>query len=393
MKLLHVLGSLAEKDGGPPMGVLAMAKVRSHIEEVVLLPASGRKGKMIIEPGQYGNLKIIAPPTMSRLLFPDRKLRAVIEQEVQKADLVMIHTNWRYHFIAAAKACIKYNKPFIVNMHGNLGRIPRKHKAYLKMPYFYLFEKKYFDKADAVRCFSQKEYEETKEFLKHGNFIVASQPVDEDLLNYECDENEVYELCPNVTKDSKIVLYLGRICWIKQIPMLVEAFIKLHRESEDKNIHLIIAGPHEEKATIDIIKSQIATAKLKDKIHLPGMIKRKIKASFLKRADLFVQPSIHENFGISVAEAICFGVPCIVNHEVALSKEIQEYGAGISYNNDPLELCAAMKKLLDDKAMHEKCKNNALKLSETFKGEYINNQVRPLLVELARMKSKDKNYE
>ncbi len=389
MKYLHVILSLDEKDGGPPASVLAIARIRSKVDEVTILPCTTKRGKMIIEPGKYGRLTILQPLLTSRVILPNRKLDKLIIQEVQKTDIVCIHSNWRYHLISAARACLKYKVPYIISPHGNFGRIPRKHKSYWKVPYFYLFEKKYFKKADAVRYYSQKEFIESNEFLRKDNCIILPHPVEAELLLHQCDDNEIYKRCNGVNPESKVLLYLGRIYWIKQIPVLVRAFLLLYEQTKDFNNHLIIAGPVEEKTVMDEINSLIKSAdpKIQKNIHFPGFIRDKIKASFLSRADIFVQPSMHENFGVSIAEAACFGKPCIVNKEVALSDEIKEYKAGICYEGGHIELCSAIYQLFCNPQLMENCSKNAIKLAHKFDGVYIRDNLKEIFKDLIKKKN------
>jgi glycosyltransferase involved in cell wall biosynthesis len=51
----------------------------------------------------------------------------------------------------------------------------------------------------------------------------------------------------------------------------------------------------------------------------------------LKRTTVFVQPSAHENFGASIAEALLFGKACIVSDGVGLSEDIALEKAGLVF--------------------------------------------------------------
>jgi glycosyltransferase involved in cell wall biosynthesis len=75
-------------------------------------------------------------------------------------------------------------------------------------------------------------------------------------------------------------------------------------------------------------------------------------------ADIFVLPSLQENFGIAVVEAMSAGCPVIVSEEVSLAQEIAEARAGIVCFAAVEPLAKAMAALLADvrerKAMGER---------------------------------------
>jgi glycosyltransferase involved in cell wall biosynthesis len=115
---------------------------------------------------------------------------------------------------------------------------------------------------------------------------------------------------------------------------------------------------------------------MKDSVHLPGMVTGKQKAALLKTADVFVCPSEHENFGLSVAEALLFGKPCIVNKGVALSEEIEEFSAGLVFNDSKEELKKSIETLYSNGECYSQCKLNAQKISSLFSAANVAEKLR-----------------
>lgn len=376
MKILHVILSMAEVDGGPPNGLLVLSKTQANLgDEVCILPCTSLRGKPIIDYGEYGNLTILEPPSSASLKFYDKKLNDVITKIVKNFDIVHIHDFWRYHVISTINAAYKYNIPAILRPAGSLGQKPRRRKYFLKFPYLYIFRKNFFPKISAVHCCSIKEKKELPEWIDSQKIFTVAQPVERDLLGLKYDHNEVYRLCPGVGEDTTLILFLGRISRIKQIPMLVESFISAYKRLENQDVHLVIAGPFEDNKIVANLKMTIKVSGVQYRIHFPGLIKKDIKSSFLSRADFFVLPSIHENFGISVAEALTFGKPCIVNNGVALSSEVKKNNAGLCFDNSR-QLTNSIIQLITNKNLIKSCSLNALKLSENFRAEIIANQLK-----------------
>ena len=89
MRILHVITSLAEADGGPPQGLVSLAKAQSQAgDEIVILAGTSMGGQMVIEPGEYGNLRVLNPPASTSLKFPSSILKKSLLEAVKNADVV-----------------------------------------------------------------------------------------------------------------------------------------------------------------------------------------------------------------------------------------------------------------------------------------------------------------
>jgi glycosyltransferase involved in cell wall biosynthesis len=381
MRVLHVILRLAQADGGPPRGLVNLAEAQARSGEkngdkIVILPCSSSGGKPILDQGRHGNLTVLPTQSESLLKFPDIKIYTFIDSIMNDYDIVHVHGSWRYHLIAACKAAFKYKKPVIVRPAGNLGYLPRRHKAFFKMPYLNLIEKKYLNKASGIHCCTQKELNEIESLnIKTEHFILPN-PVDEKLLDIKVDDNTFYKQYPGLKPSDLVMCYLGRIAPIKNLELLLRAFIKVaHKKPQ---VNLILAGPLEDKNLADLLKSETKKAGLQDRVFFPGMVIGEIKAALLRRADIFVQPSSHENFGLSVVEAMLFGVPCIVNQGVGLAEEIRNNKAGLVFPNDENILVEYLENMCEDPDFRMSCKNNSEVLSNEFKTSVIIEKLRTI---------------
>lgn len=118
---------------------------------------------------------------------------------------------------------------------------------------------------------------------------------------------------PQVLKFSKTnepsfsVTYIGRLVEEKGVQNLIEAVALL--KERDIECKVAICGDGDYRSTLEALSK---TCNVAEQIHFHG-VQRNI-AKYLKETDIFVYPSICEEvFGISIVEALSYGVPCAVN--------------------------------------------------------------------------------
>lgn len=102
------------------------------------------------------------------------------------------------------------------------------------------------------------------------------------------------------------VLFLSRIHPKKGLRVLIEAWDQLAPTGWD----LVIAGP-DEGGHLAEVRSAVRKCNLEQKVKFPGEVWGPEKNQLYFDADLFVLPSLSENFGLVIAEALSCGVPVI----------------------------------------------------------------------------------
>jgi glycosyltransferase involved in cell wall biosynthesis len=306
-------------------------------------------------------------------MFYNRRVRAAVRRIVKDQDIIHIHGTWRYHLLAAGWAACEYKIPFIIRPAGNLGTLLRRRRALLKVPYFKLLERPLFERAAAIHCTSRKEADELQDWKVRTRCFIVPQPIGSDLMMYEHDPSIVASICPQLLETDRVILNVGRIRPKKQLEILLEAFIQLQTDFHD--LHLVLAGPHLDKNIVQRIQARSQAAGIASRVSLPGMVLGEQKAALLARATLFALPSIEENFGISVAEAMQFGLPCVVSDGVALGDEITKYNAGITTRSSVECFATAMREMLSDEERLKKCAQAARQVAQSFAPSAICDQL------------------
>ncbi|MEU9007847.1 glycosyltransferase [Streptomyces sp. NPDC048551] len=110
----------------------------------------------------------------------------------------------------------------------------------------------------------------------------------------------------------------------------------------------MVAGPDE--GELARVRSRITALGLSDRFTVPGALSGAQVLAELRRAHVYVLPSVDEPFPMSVLEALAVGVPPVVTHSNGLAREIAAAGAGRAVEPGPAGVAEAVLALLDPAA-------------------------------------------
>ena len=97
--------------------------------------------------------------------------------------------------------------------------------------------------------------------------------------------------------------------------------------SYNKEIHLVISGPHQKEYMAKIIKL-IEILDLKNHVTFTGPLYNKIKWDAYYASEVFCLPTHQENFGLTLAESLSSRRPVITTNKTNIWKYIKNYKAG-----------------------------------------------------------------
>lgn len=183
--------------------------------------------------------------------------------------------------------------------------------------------------------------------------IVPSKATRDDLVHfYGCDEKKIYVVYhgfhkPTFTdteidkafaqadfvehfglsKNSKYLLFVGRLETKKNLVRLVEAFSEFAKTHEDYK--LVLAGKR--GIGFDRILKAVDKFKVADKVVMPGYVSEMEKAALLKYCKAFVFPSLYEGFGLPLLEAFYYKKPVLTSKVSCLP----EVGGDAAHYVDP----------------------------------------------------------
>lgn len=154
----------------------------------------------------------------------------------------------------------------------------------------------------------------------------------------------------DISKDAKLILFLGRLVSKKSPDLMMEAYSRWLRHSHgSQGSVLVLAGPDEGDGYRQRLEAQAARMGLNGGVLFTGPLYGDAKWAAYRDADLFVLPSQNENFGNTAAEAVACGTPVLVTDRCGIAP-IVDRRAGLVVPHDCAALEAGLGRILDDPA-------------------------------------------
>jgi glycosyltransferase involved in cell wall biosynthesis len=156
---------------------------------------------------------------------------------------------------------------------------------------------------------------------------------------------------------EQIVLYTGRLAPVKGIETLLEAAKVVNDRTP--GITFVLAGPWQMPHSPETYGLKLNQTSVNG-VHWVGPQEQSELIDWYKRAALFVMPSYYESFGISVVEAMAFGLPVVCTSAGALPELVQDRVTGrVVPPGDPVALAQAIFQLADDFEERETIRESA----------------------------------
>lgn len=146
------------------------------------------------------------------------------------------------------------------------------------------------------------------------------------------------------------ILTIGRLARQKGYDIALEACAMLKKTGLSFRWYVLGKGPLEEE-----IKSKIIELNIEKEMILLGV--KSNPYPYIKEADIYVQTSRFEGFGIALAEARMLNTPIVTTRFDAVESQMKHNKNGIIVDIDSEAVCRGVKKLLEEPELREKIIN------------------------------------
>jgi glycosyltransferase involved in cell wall biosynthesis len=333
MKVIHVIQTLSANSGGPARSVPLLCEALSKYAEIEIATIASDDA---VETAELYTVNSF-PSSQNYLPLG---CSTNLNQYLLQADVALFnaHGLWLMATHYAVKAAIIQKKPVIITPRGMLEPAALNFSYWKKKLAGWLWQNRDLRLASCIHATSQMEADNCRRYgLKNPIAIVPNginlseyplkSRVEKLLINNGIDvveeaprtavnQNEQVVIL-NKSPEKKTLLFLSRIHAKKGLPYLLEAWALLtlhHTEWQ-----LVIAGnddgEHEAELKHYATKLGINWATERNdesaSLYFPGPLFGSDKITAYHDADLFVLPTLSENFGMVIAEALACGTPVI----------------------------------------------------------------------------------
>lgn len=350
MKIRHFLlyGSLDPKFGGPtysvPIQCIGTQREGAEMSFVVYEASKPFEERLISE-----GVKMIHLPN------PENKFQHSWATNLKKylascsdiPDILHFHGVWMPANLMISKFGRKNHIPYVINPRGDteITRINYNKLKKIKKEFAWkLYCKCIVDNAACIIATSEQERDSIRTFGSKAPVAIIPNGIELDAFPKEVVHHH---------GEKKVLLFLSRVNPIKGIEYLIDSW-KLLPESLRKEWELHIAGNSDPKEYIYILEKKVNSLNIGDSIKFVGPITGEKKLRKYQDSNLFVLPTLNENFGNVVAEAMMCECPVITTKNApwcCLNEDKCGWWIDLSVENLAKALIEGMS--LSDEARHE----------------------------------------
>jgi glycosyltransferase involved in cell wall biosynthesis len=255
------------------------------------------------------------------------------------------------------------NKPLVTTLHGcdraylkAFMEIPTKNWTKsdfafhaVELPLHELATKRCVDKSKKVVVPSMATLNELTSYnaLKTNKMTTIANGI-----NFEEIESKPSKSSEN---NNPVLIYAGRLFWMKGITFVLEAFCELKKRNPNLRLRIFGRGPLEKE-----VMNYIKTKKLENSVYFGGFLPHEKLLHELKQADIVLFPSLYESQPIFALEAMACKKPIVAFNIPSIHEIIEDNKTGLLAKKERLkDLCYKTSMVLDDKHLRQELGQNA----------------------------------
>src|SRR4051812_3218544 len=298
MRVLHVSPYFppARRYGGPPAAVLGLCRGLQRAGDEVEWITTAADGLDTLPASRPQRDCDGVPVHYAATAFPRRffgaRVRAPLAAALRRADVCHIHGVWNVPEWWASHLARAARVPYVVSPRGMLQPQAMRRGRARKAVAYSLLERRNLSHAAVVHATSEQEADAITQ-LRLG-VKIAVVPNGVDLCAPQLAPGG-YRTTLGIGPDDFVVLFLGRMHRLKRIDLIADAFAELH--ATHPSARLVLAGPDEHTLLPDLMRRLASHA---GAVHALDAVTGAAKWALLKDADVMVQASDSESFGVAV---------------------------------------------------------------------------------------------
>jgi glycosyltransferase involved in cell wall biosynthesis len=338
--VLHVIPSVAPRDGGPSSSIVPMCRALAErgIHPTLVATDADGPGRLDVPldtvTSWHGVQARFFPRQFTEAFKYSRPLARWIDCHVREFSVVHVHAILSHAPLAAARAAERHRVPYIVRPLGTLDPWSLRQKAGRKRLLLRAGAARLLQGAGAIHYTSAEEQRSVERTLHLTRGVVIPLGVDVSRLSED-------RLTDEDRARTRYVLALSRLHPVKNLEALIDAFADVAGDPAARSWTLIVAGDGDPEYAARL-RERIAQRQAAEVVKLAGWVDGEAKRRLVGGASVFALPSFHENFGVSLVEAMAAGVPALVSSSVHLAEDIRSAAAGWTVDPGRDSIAAAL---------------------------------------------------
>ncbi|MFA5926679.1 MAG: glycosyltransferase [Patescibacteria group bacterium] len=318
--------------GGPPRINYDLARYLAKEGNVTVLTTDALNGESRAKPlrEEMEGVKVVRFKNISNWLAWNFKLffplgyAAYLHKNIAQYDFVFLSDLRDWQNVFAYKLCRKHDIPYSIAAYGELP-LTGGFKGFVKKFYDHFWGRQMI--SGATYLLGQTDHE-NKEYLRFGGSEsqIELLPLGINYSDYrDASADKSFWKTHGIREDKKIILFIGRINYLKGIDVLIAAMPALLERVP--NAHLVIVG-RDDGYYLEEIKRQIKDSGMSVNITLVGPLYGRDNYQAYLAASVFAfTPRHYEETSLACLAALALGTP-VVTTEQASIPYLEKYQAG-----------------------------------------------------------------
>lgn len=329
MKIAHVTSHLCRQGAGVRSVVeglsAAQAELGCDVRVFGLQTATWRDSDAAFWKGaQTETFRVWGP---SKLGYAPKMKHGLVQWA---PDVVHLHGLWMFPSKVVLDWHRVTSRPFLVSIHGMLSPVALSYSRVKKRIARTLYADSVFASAGFLHATSQTESVQIRAFGLDGEIVLFPNGVSE-VERPQDLQNET----------TRRVLTLGRIHEIKNLGTLLDAWALLEQEFPDWSLDIV--GP-EDIGYGRILRNKLESLDLRS-VTIRGAVYGREKDYCMAGAEIFVVPTLSENFALTIAESLMLEVPVVATKGAPWAR-LETEACGFWIDDGPVSLAEGLRSMM-----------------------------------------------
>ncbi|UPA17939.1 glycosyltransferase [Borrelia puertoricensis] len=316
----------------------------------------------------------------AKIAFPNKtRIKKIIQE--YKPEIIHTHSEFTMGKIGK-KLALQHNIPIVHTNHTMWNYYLHYLGIFKHLTNPDKLMKKFYDQIHHFIYPSIKSHDKYFHLATNADYKIIPNGVDRKIFIKDLSQEKKQEILTKhgISKNDKIIIFVGRINEEKNICLLIKHLKKLL--IENKNCKLILIGKGKEETKVRQFRKQY---RLEKQIILIGTIPWEEMYYYYKISDVFVSLSRSEVYPMTTIEALTAGIPAVLINDIIYKDVIQQEKNGFLIDNYE-NLYKYIKEIIENEEKLQTLKKNTEETSMMFSSSFFVEKIEQYYYEIIKNK-------